>query len=55
MSTVSSAQAERPLVVALDLGTSSARALIYDMLGRLVEGIESRIEYQMATTPEGGV
>ena len=55
MSTISAAEAERPLVVALDLGTSSARALIYDMLGRLVEGVESRIEYQMTTTPDGGV
>jgi gluconokinase len=55
MSTVSPAQVERPLVLALDLGTSSARAVLYDRLGRLVDGAESRIEYRMNATPDGGV
>ena len=55
MSTVPSAKAERPLVLALDLGTSSARAVLYDTLGRLVDGAESRIEYRMTATPDGGV
>ncbi|MCW5968865.1 MAG: gluconokinase [Blastocatellales bacterium] len=47
--------AERPLVLALDLGTSSARAVLYDRQGRLLEGAESRFEYVMTATPDGGV
>ncbi|HEY6290547.1 MAG TPA: gluconokinase [Terriglobia bacterium] len=48
-------QAERPLVLALDAGTSSVRALLYDALGRAVEGVENHTPYQMRTTPDGGV
>lgn len=55
MWTVTPAQAERPLVLALDLGTSSARAVLYDVRGRLVEGAESRYEYRMNATNDGGV
>ena len=38
----SSEQACAPLVLALDLGTSSARAMIYDARGRFITGLESR-------------
>ena len=31
-------QAEPPLVLALDVGTSSARGLLYDRQGRALEG-----------------
>lgn len=55
MSHVSPTTAERPLVLALDLGTSSARAVLYDAQGRLLEGAESRFEYQMTATADGGV
>ncbi len=53
MSTAS--QAQRPFVLALDVGTSSVRALLYDAQGRAIEGAESRIAYQMQTTQDGGV
>lgn len=55
MSIVSAQAAERPLIIALDLGTSSARAVLYDVQGRLVSEIGGRVEYQMVTTPDGGV
>ncbi len=55
MSTIQTSQAQRPLVLALDVGTSSVRALLYDAQGRAIEGTESRIAYQMPTTPDGGV
>jgi len=43
------------LILALDVGTSSVRAVLYDALGRAVEGAESRTVYQMRATPDGGV
>lgn len=55
MSTIHESQAQRPLVLALDVGTSSVRALLYDAQGRAIEGAESRIAYQMQMTPDGGV
>jgi gluconokinase len=44
-----------PLVVAIDLGTSSARATLFDGRGRNVEGGEARAPYAMKTTEDGGV
>ncbi|HWP42885.1 MAG TPA: FGGY family carbohydrate kinase, partial [Blastocatellia bacterium] len=44
-----------PFVLGIDLGTSSARAIIFDSLGRKVEGAESRVAYRMTATPDGGV
>ncbi|MEP7270174.1 MAG: gluconokinase [Acidobacteriota bacterium] len=55
MSIVSPPDAKHPLILALDLGTSSARAVVYDVEGRLVEGIEGRVGYQMDVTQDGGV
>jgi gluconokinase len=52
---VAPAQAQDPLVLALDVGTSSVRAILYDALGRAVEGAEAHVPYQMDTTPDGGV
>lgn len=43
------------LVLALDVGTSSARALCFDDRGRAVEGVEARVGYDPVTTPDGGV
>jgi len=51
----SPAEAERPIVLALDVGTSSVRAILYDALGRQIRGAESRTPYQMHTLPDGGV
>ena len=53
MSLVLPNQAEPPLVLALDVGTSSARGLLYDRLGRALEGLSARQEYQVRTSAEG--
>ncbi|HZS10067.1 MAG TPA: gluconokinase [Blastocatellia bacterium] len=55
MSVTSLAGASLPLILALDVGTSSVRAVLYDARGVTVEGLESRTVYQMKTTPDGGV
>jgi len=53
--TVSAREAESPLVLALDLGSSSLRALIYDARGREVRGTEGRTPYRWTLTADGGV
>ena len=40
--TVTLAQSRTPLVLALDVGTSSVRAVLYDASGRALEGAEGR-------------
>ncbi len=44
-----------PLALSLDIGTSSARAILWDETGREVDGARAQIAYQMRTTPDGGV
>ncbi|MBI3003165.1 MAG: gluconokinase [candidate division NC10 bacterium] len=44
-----------PAVVALDLGTSSVRALLFDRRGRALPGREGRAAYAMEVTPDGGI
>ncbi len=46
---------ESPLVVGLDIGTSSVRGLVYDALGRPVEGLESHRPYEADVGNDGGV
>src|SRR5262245_29227375 len=55
MSTITPHEAKRPLALALDVGTSSVRAVLYDLSGRQVENVEGRTHYQMAATQDGGV
>jgi gluconokinase len=43
------------MVIALDVGTSSARATLYDAAGRPVAGRFHRVAYEPALTPDGGV
>ena len=43
------------MVIALDVGTSSARASLYDARGRAVEGRFHQVAYAPATTADGGV
>jgi gluconokinase len=43
------------MVIALDLGTSSARATLYDARGRAVQGRFHQVAYEPTTTPDGGV
>ncbi|HMH77825.1 MAG TPA: FGGY family carbohydrate kinase, partial [Candidatus Udaeobacter sp.] len=43
------------LVLALDVGTSSARARVFDEAGRAQPGAEGQVTYEPRTTPDGGV
>ncbi|MFM9107365.1 MAG: gluconokinase [Chloroflexota bacterium] len=55
MPTVAPLAAETPLALAIDLGTSSVRALAADRLGRFVEGTETQLPYQVRASADGGV
>ncbi|HZR97675.1 MAG TPA: gluconokinase [Chloroflexota bacterium] len=55
MSEIGLAEARAPLVLALDVGTSSVRALVYDAAGRAVRGAAARQAVAPRTTPDGGV
>ena len=46
---------EAPLVLALDVGTSSTRAMLFDRRGQAVEGVGAQTPYRLRTTPDGGV
>lgn len=48
-------EAKGPAVLALDVGTSSARALVYDAAGRSIRGLEVHRVYAVQTTADGGV
>jgi gluconokinase len=43
------------MVIALDIGTSSTRAILYDDRGLKVEGAEHKVAHEPHTTPDGGV
>lgn len=45
---------DSPLVVAVDIGTSSVRAALYDASGQEISGTESRVVRQFKTTRDGG-
>ena len=47
-------QMSPPFVLAVDVGTSSARAALFDAAGREVEGTLARVEREFRTTPDGG-
>lgn len=42
MATALPERAESPLMLALDIATSSVRAVLFDRVGRAVEGVEAR-------------
>lgn len=44
-----------PLVLTLDIGSSSARAMIFDAHACVVPNATAQIKYQFRTTPDGGV
>ncbi|MCD6290875.1 MAG: gluconokinase [Anaerolineae bacterium] len=54
MSPVTLGDAKTPLVLTLDIGTSSTRVLLFDALGRHVSGVEGRKAYTVHTTSDGG-
>src|SRR6267143_1909615 len=43
------------MILALDVGTSSARASLYGADGSRTDGVEHRAPYEPRTTPDGGV
>lgn len=53
ITTVAADAAEAPLILTIDIGSSSARALLYDSSGRMVEGIGARARYEILTTAAG--
>ena len=53
--TVSSEAARDPLVLAIDVGTSSVRSFVYDVQGAMVEEWGARRRYAVHTTQDGGV
>ncbi len=55
MGTISKQQAQPPLVLTLDVGSSSLRGSLYDSQGHALDGLEIKSTYQLDTTPDGGV
>jgi gluconokinase len=52
---VSARLADRPLVVALDVGSSSVRAALHDRLGRTVRGSAVQVPYSWTAAADGSV
>lgn len=55
MTLVSANESIPPHIAALDIGTSSVRASLFDSRGRPVEGVQSQAIYRMSTTENGSV
>jgi gluconokinase len=53
MPTIDLDHAESPLILTLDLGSSSTRAMLFDTKGRAVEGIEARQTHALHTAADG--
>jgi gluconokinase len=53
--TTSPERAERPLVLALDIGSSSVRAAVHDRLGRAVSGSSIQVPYAWEVAADGAV
>jgi gluconokinase len=47
-------EARAPLVLAVDIGTSSARAAVYDAEAREIAGTDARVRREFSATPDGG-
>ncbi len=54
MTSVDFEHAESPLILTIDVGSSSVRTRLYDRLGRSVNGSLTRIAQPMHTTADGG-
>ncbi len=46
---------ENALALSIDIGTSSTRVLLWDTSGREVGKVKAQIQYQMHTSPDGGM
>ncbi|MBC7265244.1 MAG: gluconokinase [Chloroflexi bacterium] len=47
------AQSEPPYILAIDIGTSAVRAMLFDRSGRLLDGLAARRSYTMRTASDG--
>ncbi|MBA2247763.1 MAG: gluconokinase, partial [Chloroflexia bacterium] len=54
MAPVSRQEAVAPLVLAIDIGSSSIRALLFDGHGRQLQGSETQLSHELVTSPDGG-
>src|SRR5688572_19749388 len=45
---------EAPLILTIDIGTSSTRAMLFDRQARPVPGVLAQIPNEVRTTPDGG-
>jgi len=52
-SPIASADAQGPLILTIDIGTSSVRALLYDRQARLVSGIGAQERYEVRSAADG--
>jgi gluconokinase len=53
MTVVSLQDAEAPLILSIDIGTSSARALLFDARGNALEGVAAQERYSVRSTDDG--
>lgn len=54
MANVELKSAALPLVLSVDVGTSSTKVLVYDCLGRQISGLEVKALYDAVATPDDG-
>lgn len=54
MPVVPVSEAHAPFTLAIDAGTSSVRALVFDQRGNALEGAEAQMPYRIETTADGG-
>ena len=54
MPSVSPKRSEPPLVLAIDVGTTSVRAMLFDRKARDIRGTAASAETPLAVTPDGG-
>jgi len=47
-------RAEKPFVLAVDIGTSAVRAALFDRLGRSITAMQARGSFSVRTTADGG-
>jgi gluconokinase len=52
-STVASDKAERPMILAIDIGSSGVKTLLYDRQGRAVEEVQSHEPIKIQTSKDG--
>jgi gluconokinase len=53
-SSIESDQVVLPLILTLDIGSSSLRAILYDGQAQPMPDMQAHISHQMRTTPDGG-